>query len=200
MDEATYREMLEGYPEVGQFAYLQKVGHKYSLSEKYNHREYDQLIRSAPIWREFHGWIKSDEFVVGVIDALKAHHIDLGYGKPPSTAKRTGPTLSLKRSRTSTGFSASIEFASGVVSRRTACAPTGAHQRSVDSDEIAANGDQRDGAIPAGTIVPRDMNRGPTQKSYWPRSGSVRTTNGADPGALRRNCPMVMLSSWALAV
>lgn len=105
MDEATYREMLAGYPEVGQFAYLQKVGHKYSLSEKYNHREYHQLVRSQPIWREFHSWIKSDAFVAGVIDALRAHHIDLGYGKPPSTAKRAAKLVkNLGRGRLGSGL------------------------------------------------------------------------------------------------
>ena len=75
MDEAVYQELLKSYPPQGIFAYLPKVGHKYSLSEKYNGREYQDFIRSSPAWRELHGWIKSDGFIFGVMSALKTRYI-----------------------------------------------------------------------------------------------------------------------------
>lgn len=86
--EDLYRELVDSYPPRELFAYLPKVGHKYSLSEKYNGDAYAKFIRSSPPWRELHGWIKSDAFVPKVMEILKGHHIDLGQ-KPLSGAKRT---------------------------------------------------------------------------------------------------------------
>jgi hypothetical protein len=85
--EDLYRELVDRYPPRELFAYLPKVGHKYSLSEKYNGNAYREFIRSSGPWRELHAWIKSDRFIPVVMDALKAHHIDLGQ-KPLSGAKR----------------------------------------------------------------------------------------------------------------
>jgi hypothetical protein len=82
-----YRELVDSYPPQELFAYLPKVGHKYSLSEKYNGDAYNRFIKSNPPWREVHAWIKSDVFIPGVMAALKAHHIDLGQ-KPVSGTKR----------------------------------------------------------------------------------------------------------------
>jgi hypothetical protein len=86
--EDLYRELVDSYPPRELFAYLPKVGHKYSLSEKYNGDTYTKFIKSHAPWRELHAWIKSDAFVPAVMAALKAHHIDLGQ-KPLSGAKRT---------------------------------------------------------------------------------------------------------------
>ena len=88
MDDSLYAELVDNYPSQELFTYLAKVGHKYTLSEKFNPRQYEQLIRSAPVWKELHGWIKSDEFIIGVLDALKDHHIDLGYRLNDSTGQR----------------------------------------------------------------------------------------------------------------
>lgn len=85
--EDLYRELVTGYPPQELFAYLPKVGHKYSLSEKYNGGGYAQFVRSHAPWRELHAWIKSDRFIPTVMETLKAHHIDLGH-KHLSDAKR----------------------------------------------------------------------------------------------------------------
>jgi hypothetical protein len=84
-----YAEMLANYPDQELFAYLAKVGHKYSLSEKSNPKAYHDFVQSKPIWRDFHAMIKSDAFVKGVVDALAERHVDLGYGKLPTPARRT---------------------------------------------------------------------------------------------------------------
>jgi hypothetical protein len=88
VEESSYREMLESYPERELFAYLPEVGHKYSLSEKNNPKEYHETIRARPVWREFHRWLKSDAFIRGVMQALRERHIDLGYKQLPTPAKR----------------------------------------------------------------------------------------------------------------
>ena len=87
-DEGTYRQMLESYPERELFAHFPKVGHKYSLSEKYNPKQYHDTVRSRPVWREFHRWLKSGEFTLGVMGALRERHIDLGYKKLPTPTRR----------------------------------------------------------------------------------------------------------------
>lgn len=87
MSEDEYRKYLESYPPIELFEYIPKVGHKYCLSEKYNPEKYHAWIEGHPEWKEFHRWIKSDEFVWSVMDELKKHHIDLGF-KPRSGGKR----------------------------------------------------------------------------------------------------------------
>jgi hypothetical protein len=90
--EDLYRQLVDSYPPRELFAYLPKVGHKYSLSEKYNGEAYGRFINSHAPWRELHAWIKSDDFIPAVMKALRAHHIDLGQ-KPLSGAKRTLKTV-----------------------------------------------------------------------------------------------------------
>ena len=88
MDPSVYQELVDNYPVVEQFHYIPKLGKKYSLSERFNPRGYKNLIQSQPVWREFHRWIKSDEFVAGVLNALKEHNLDLGYDSTASSGKR----------------------------------------------------------------------------------------------------------------
>jgi hypothetical protein len=79
MDDDRYRTLLDAFPPLELFEYLPKVGHKYSLSEKFNPKQYRRWIEDHSVWRDFHRWIKSDEFVWGVLDLLKARHVDLGF-------------------------------------------------------------------------------------------------------------------------
>jgi hypothetical protein len=88
MDEGLYRAMLSSYPDPERFAYLPEVGHKYSLSEKNNPKDYHEIVRSRPVWREFHKWVKSEAFIKGLMQALREHHIDLGYSKLPTATQR----------------------------------------------------------------------------------------------------------------
>jgi hypothetical protein len=83
MEESVYQELLDNYPSLEIFKNISKVGYKYSLSERFNAKEYKDFIYSNSTWRKFHRWIKSDEFINSIMDTLKEHHIDLGYGLPP---------------------------------------------------------------------------------------------------------------------
>ena len=89
MDPAQYQQFVDNYPPLELFKYIPKVGKKYSLSERFHSRQYKQFIESSPLWRELHRWIKSDDFIYGVLDALRQRHLDLGFRRPPSLAKRT---------------------------------------------------------------------------------------------------------------
>lgn len=93
MEEALYRDFVAAFPPRELFAYLPKVGHKYVLSEKFNGRAYQDFVAARPLWREFHRWIKSEEFVFGLLDALSARHVDLGFRRPPPLMKRLRKSL-----------------------------------------------------------------------------------------------------------
>jgi hypothetical protein len=82
MDADDYEQMVAAFPAQDLFVSLPKVGYKYVLSEKFNERQYHDFIRSRPLWRNFHRWIKSDDFIRTVMEALRIRHVDLGYGEP----------------------------------------------------------------------------------------------------------------------
>ncbi len=85
-DEDLYRELVASFPTREYFG-LNRINVKYVLSERVNHRQYRAFLRSAPVWREFHRWIKSDEFIRGVLHQLALRHVDLGYRQRPRIAR-----------------------------------------------------------------------------------------------------------------
>lgn len=76
--EGAYADLLGSYPPIEQFTTLDKVGTKYTLSEKYNGRQYKHWIHDHPAWRDFHAWVKSRDFIETVFGILRERHIDLG--------------------------------------------------------------------------------------------------------------------------
>lgn len=86
--EDVYTSLVERYPPRDLFVYMPKFGHKYTLSEKFNGKAYHRFLQREPLWREFHAWIKGESFIVGVMDALRSHGIDLGYGAAPPARQR----------------------------------------------------------------------------------------------------------------
>ena len=87
MEDGLYQQLVAAYPTRDMFGDLSKVGYKYSLSEKYNRHQYHDLIRSVPVWNELHRWLKSDDFLRGVLSALDERNLELGY-KVMSPAER----------------------------------------------------------------------------------------------------------------
>ena len=82
MDENTYPEFADHFPPLDllvSHADSGRQGEKMALSEKLNGRDYRDFVRADPVWREFHQWIKSDDFLFGLLETLAHHHIDLGY-------------------------------------------------------------------------------------------------------------------------
>jgi hypothetical protein len=96
MDGDLYRQLVQRFPSLDHFASYQtmeKYGNKYTFSEKEHPKLFRQYIQSDPLWREFYGWIKSDEFVYHVLDTLIDRNVNLGF-KRYSPLKRF-----LKRSK-----------------------------------------------------------------------------------------------------
>src|SRR4030095_208825 len=77
-DPGAYKALVESYPPVELFSMLPEVGEKYVLSEKHNGRAYRRFIADNPVWRELHGWIKSDALIDAVDACLKRNQVDLG--------------------------------------------------------------------------------------------------------------------------
>lgn len=87
-EPGLYDEMVAAFPSVERFATLDKVGDKFSLGEKFGAREYRDFVRSHPLWREFHAYVKSRSFIRSVLAALCERHVDLGFDLDSSRARR----------------------------------------------------------------------------------------------------------------
>jgi hypothetical protein len=74
----TYRTMVDNFPDSHRFKHIRDFGSKFSLSEKFNSQDYEEIIRTTPIWQSFHSWVKSPEFIAELLNMLRRHHIDLG--------------------------------------------------------------------------------------------------------------------------
>lgn len=121
-DNATYARMCKEYPEVSLFKYRPDLGHKYALSELNNPKNYERYVADHEVWKNFHTWIKSDQFINGTIDFLKKRNIDLGLGDYTIASKRKSGRDSLfSRVTRKPELSARFEF--------TMMSPDGGHIR-----------------------------------------------------------------------
>lgn len=84
----VYERLLDRYPSRDLFAYMPKFGHKYTLSEKFNADAYHRFLGNEPLWREFHDWVKSEAFIVEVMNTLRGQGIDLGFDEAPPPSRR----------------------------------------------------------------------------------------------------------------
>jgi len=77
-EQGVYQELLQTFPPLELFKFMPEHGNKYSLSERNNGKFYSDYIAKNSAWRELHRYVKSDEFVFGIIDSLRQGKIDLG--------------------------------------------------------------------------------------------------------------------------
>lgn len=88
-----YQQMLLCWPPTELFKVMPELGNKLALSEKFHSRNYHRFVASHPVWKGFHQWIKSDDFINHVMKALEANHIDLGYRQDVSGFKRISKAI-----------------------------------------------------------------------------------------------------------
>jgi hypothetical protein len=116
MADSTYATFLDNFPAIDifeSFEKMGKIGRKFTLSEKENSKTYSDFVQSRPVWREFHAWIKSDDFAYGALEMLKGHHIDLGFEHVDPTkrmAKRVKTALTGRVSPREVPLKARFEF------------------------------------------------------------------------------------------
>lgn len=114
MPQRIYEEMIHYWPPQDLFKPIPELGNKLALSEKFNSGNYHRFISEHAIWKDFHRWIKSRDFIHSVMDALQAHHIDLGHNKRVSVMQRIPKLLkSLLYGRLSARFEFQIMPAAG---------------------------------------------------------------------------------------
>ncbi len=107
MTEDLYNEMLDNVPARDRFLddrEMGKPGVKLTLSEKESPKEYLAFVRSSPLWWELYQWIKSDDFIYGLLDVLREHSIDLGYRHVSSTKRLVKDLKSLSKGHMGAGL------------------------------------------------------------------------------------------------
>jgi hypothetical protein len=104
MEPGLYEQLVNNFPPLGifeSFEQLGKKGRKYTLSEKENKRVYLDFVKSVPLWRDFHAWIKSDAFPYSVTEMLRQHDIDLDFRYVPPVKRLSQRVKTLVRGRPS---------------------------------------------------------------------------------------------------
>ena len=102
MPDARYRELVANFPPVElfeSFEQMGKKGRKFTLSPKENKKRYDEFVQGNALWRDFHQWIKSREFVYGALDMLASHGLDLGYRYVPPGLRLVRQAKALMRGK-----------------------------------------------------------------------------------------------------
>lgn len=101
LDLGLYNELVANYPPTSLFAKKPKYHYKLSLSENSNAGNYHRFISETPVWKKFHAWVKSDDFILQTVEFLKHNNIDLGVERAfESSSTRVGRALhALSRGR-----------------------------------------------------------------------------------------------------
>lgn len=115
-EDGYYKSLVESFPPAELFKFMASLGNKYSLSELNNPDLYHDYVNASAPWREFHRWLKREEFPYEILSMLGERRIDLGLRRPEGNgAKPSAPTL-LERLRggrrpdVAPGLSARFEF------------------------------------------------------------------------------------------
>jgi hypothetical protein len=89
LDEPLYDQLVKSYPPTSLFARMPKYDYKLTLSEKFNPENYHRFIAETPVWKRFHGWLKSEDFIRSAIEFLQKNNIDLelDHALEPSSAR-----------------------------------------------------------------------------------------------------------------
>ncbi len=76
-ESSFYDELVNSFPPQELFAFMAYHGNKYSLSEVNNPESYHEYVQGNRPWRDFHQWIKREEFPAEILAMLCQHNIDL---------------------------------------------------------------------------------------------------------------------------
>lgn len=87
-EPGVYEALLDAFPPVELFKNISEIGVKYSLSEKYNSRQFHDFVAKTPVWRDFRRWVKSPDFIGSVDAMLRDQDIDLGMRRQWPDGKR----------------------------------------------------------------------------------------------------------------
>ncbi len=77
-DRPLYERLVDTFPPVEIFRFMQAHGDKWSLSELNNADNYYRFLRANSDWRRVYDEVKSSDFIVHVLGCLARSKIDLG--------------------------------------------------------------------------------------------------------------------------
>ena len=77
-DRSLYERLVDTFPPVEIFRFMQTHGDKWSLSELNNADNYYRFLRANSDWRRVYDEVKSSDFIVHVLGSLARSKIDLG--------------------------------------------------------------------------------------------------------------------------
>ncbi len=83
LEPGFYEELVDAFPDISLFKEMSNLGNmasrKWSLAEANNGENYRKFLNATPVWKRFHDWVKSPEFLVQTIEFLNKNDIALGY-------------------------------------------------------------------------------------------------------------------------
>ena len=85
-----YSELLEAWPQDELFAFMPKLGKKYSLSEVNNQVQYHEFLARTPAWKSVYHEVKSARFVHSVLSVLRGGGVDLGIPEQVAVNQNSG--------------------------------------------------------------------------------------------------------------
>ena len=81
-----YLELVAAFPDLELMKRLRGNTDKLSLSEKNHSLRYRRFVRSNPLWRDFHAYVKRHGFIGDILKMLRARHIDLKLDSAATSA------------------------------------------------------------------------------------------------------------------
>jgi hypothetical protein len=120
IEESLYSRLVDSFPDVSLCKLMPYLGNKksvkYSLAEKNNTQQYYDFLAGTPVWKGFHDWVKSPDFLYRTLEMLSANNIELGYYNPAQQAEnktlieRVRKTFLIRRYGHTIPLSARFEF------------------------------------------------------------------------------------------
>ena len=165
LEESLYQKLVAAYPPIELFKYIPKIGKKYSLSERYNAQQYREFVRGSSVWRDFHAWVKSPDFIQNVLVALRQRNVDIGYSEQPDLGKQVTRAIkrlsSLKLPQSEPRLNARFEFSMLPADGGSVIPHTDAPSKIVTLVVSMIRGDEWDLAFGGGTDInrPKDETR-----------------------------------------
>lgn len=110
LEPSFYERLVNTFPSVEYFRFMQYHGDKWSLSELNNPKLYHKFLRSNPDWNRLYKEVKSKEFINQIFDALAESKIDLGLTSPVGNGLMRRLRNKLLGRKSSGSFRARFEF------------------------------------------------------------------------------------------
>lgn len=108
-ERSLYERLVDTFPPVEIFRFMQSHGDKWSLSELNNADQYYRFLRANRDWRGVYNEVKSDGFIAHVLDVLARSKIDLGL-MPATSGSAFKKLRSKLLRRKAGGLRARFEF------------------------------------------------------------------------------------------